>query len=184
MIAGLDWSLTCPAICLYDRKKPLAFDNCKFFFLTGSTKFVGSFDNVHGFKMPLYQGEEERHHLISDWAIKILNKAKVTEACLEGYAMGAKGRVFAIAENIGLLKHKMWQSDIKFITPAPTQVKKMFTGKGNANKSQMYEALLDKNVDVDLTTLLQCKSDSSPLADITDAYAMVDFYINNLDSKV
>jgi Holliday junction resolvasome RuvABC endonuclease subunit len=93
--------------------------------------------------------------------------------------MGASGRVFNIAENIGLLKHKMWKEGIAFITPAPTAVKKLFTGKGNSNKTAMYDAFLNKGLDVDLEKLLNCASDKSPLADITDAYAMCDYFINN-----
>jgi Holliday junction resolvasome RuvABC endonuclease subunit len=86
------------------------------------------------------------------------------------------GRVFNIAENIGLLKHKMWKAGITFITPAPTQVKKHFTGKGNARKELMYQTLTEQQPDVKLTDLLKCKEGDSPISDIVDSYAMVSFY--------
>lgn len=179
IIAGLDWSMSCPAICIHDTKNPLEFKHCTFYFYIDSKKYDQSYGNIHGFKSTLYNSEEERFDNISAWAITILKKHGVKEACLEGYAMGASGRVFNIAENIGLLKHKMWKENIKFITPAPTAVKKLFTGKGNAKKDAMYDAFLNKGLDVDLEKLLNCASDKSPLADITDAYAMVDYLINN-----
>ena len=179
MIAGLDWSMSCPAICIHDTKTPLEFKNCTFYFYIDSKKYDQSYGNIHGFKATLHHSDEERYDNIASWAITILKKHGVKEACLEGYAMGASGRVFNIAENIGLLKHKMWKEGIAFITPAPTAVKKLFTGKGNSNKTAMYDAFLNKGLDVDLEKLLNCASDKSPLADITDAYAMCDYFINN-----
>jgi Holliday junction resolvasome RuvABC endonuclease subunit len=177
-ICGLDWSMSCPCICVYDTKLPLTFNNCKFYFYIDSKKYDKSFANMHGFKTDFSETEEERFDNIAEWAIKILKKNNVTEACLEGYSMGSKGRIFAIAENIGLLKHKMWKAGIKFVTPAPTQIKKTFTGKGNANKEAMFNALKGK-FDIDLPTILQCKADASPLADIVDAFALVDYYVNH-----
>lgn len=179
MIAGMDWSMVCPAICIYDPKKPLTFENCTFYFLTDKVKFNKSFGNIHGFIAQEYSSEQERFDNISEWAMTILKKNKVREACLEGYSMGSKGKVFNIAENIGLLKHKMWKDGIEFVTPAPTQVKKHFTTKGNANKDLMYAALTEKNPSVKLAELLNCKTSDSPISDIVDSYAMVDYYMKN-----
>lgn len=130
--------------------------------------------------MPLWDSEEERFDIISDWAMAVLSKYNVTMLCLEGYSMGSsKGRVFNIAENIGLFKHKLHKSEIPFITPAPTAVKKHFTGKGNANKDLMYEALLDKGLETDVEKLLNCKSKDSPVSDIVDSYAMVSYLLEH-----
>jgi Holliday junction resolvasome RuvABC endonuclease subunit len=183
IVAGMDWSMTCPAICIYDTKKKLTFNNCKFFYLTSSKKFEGNKGNVYGFMMPLYSSDQERFNMIAEWAMVILNKFEVKDACLEGYSMGSKGKVFNIAENIGLLKHYMWKNDIKFITPAPTAVKKEFTGKGNANKEVMYESLCKMNENVDLPGLLGCKVSDSPISDITDSFAMVHYFINCKDVR-
>lgn len=179
MVAGLDWSMTCPAICIYDTSKPLKFENCQFFFLTSKASLNKEFGNVHGFIMPDWDCEEQRFDFISTWAMKILSAYGVKEACLEGYSMGSTGKIFNIAENIGLLKHKMWKEGIKFITPAPTQVKKFFTGKGNAKKELMYSALTEREPSVKLDDLLKCKVDASPISDIVDSYAMTSFYMSN-----
>lgn len=173
--------MSSPAICIHDTKNPLEFKHCSFYFYIDSKKYDQSWGNIHGFKATLHHSEEERFDNIAEWAMTIMLKHGVKQACLEGYAMGAQGRVFAIAENIGLLKHKMWKAGIAFITPAPTAVKKSFTGKGNAKKSDMYDAFLNKGLDVDLEKLLNCSSDKSPLADITDAYAMVSHLLDQKD---
>jgi len=177
IISGLDWSMSCPAICIYDTSKEFKFANCQFFFYTAKKKFDVDIQNIHGFMMTTWDNEQQRFDDISEWAMTILNKYEVKHACLEGYSMGSSaGRVFNIAENIGLLKHKMWKAGITFITPAPTQVKKHFTGKGNARKELMYQTLTEQQPDVKLTDLLKCKEGDSPISDIVDSYAMVSFY--------
>lgn len=178
-LVGLDWSMTCPAICIYDKKKPFKFENCQFFFMSGNKKFENDFGNIHGFKMPLYDGNQERFDIISEWAMKIINRFPVESVCLEGYSMGSKGKVFDIAENIGLLKHKLWKANLPFIIPAPTQVKKTFSGKGNANKAVMYAALLEMGLETDLEKVLNCKPEDSPISDIVDSFAMVHHLIEH-----
>lgn len=180
ILVGADWSMTCPALCIYNTKDSLEFDNCQFYFLTQNKKFDGDFGNIHGFKMPLYDSQEERFDIISSWAMKILDRIKPDELCLEGYSMGSRGKIFDIAENIGLLKHKIWKSGIPFITPAPTQVKKFYTGKGNANKDLMFEASVENHgLDFGITKILKCKPSDSPIADIVDSFAMVAFLIES-----
>lgn len=178
IVAGLDWSMSCPSICIHDTKKPLTFENCTFYFLIANKKFNKSWDNVHGFFNSEWKSEQERFDNISEWAIAILKKNEVKQACLEGYSMGSKGLIFNIAENIGLLKHKMWKEGIDFITPSPTQVKKSFSGKGNANKEVMYAALKEQNPKIDLELKIGTKAKDSPISDIVDSYALVKHYIN------
>lgn len=60
--------------------------------------------------------------------------------CLEGYAMGAKGRVFDIAEAGGALKHELYLEDINVVIVPPKTLKKWHTDNGNANKEMMAEA--------------------------------------------
>ena len=58
---------------------------------------------------------------------------------LEGYSMGAKGRIFDIGEATGIFKLYLSNQKVNPLIIAPTQVKKLATGKGNANKFQMLE---------------------------------------------
>lgn len=86
--------------------------------------------------------------------------------------MGSKsGLVLNIAENGGLLKHKLWKAGIQFINPAPTSVKKFFTGKGNSNKIAMHDAFVEKT-GKDISLLIESKKDGNPVSDIVDSYAM------------
>jgi Holliday junction resolvasome RuvABC endonuclease subunit len=94
---------------------------------------------------------------------------------VEGYAMGAKGQVFQIAENTGLLKHKLWLTGIPFVTPAPTAVKKHATGKGNAKKEDMERAFVEETGWDIRHELGQSAKSWNPSSDIIDAYFMARF---------
>lgn len=181
MCAGIDYSMQCPAIAIHPMKPIKNFNDVKVFFYTKETKYKSSFNkNIHGMTHFPYESEMERFDNISEWALAILNKFNVKEVALEGYSMGSKGVVFNIGENTGILKYKLWQAGIECITPAPTTVKKHFTGKGNAKKEAMLEAF-DKRFDVDLRNILNYtrKNIESPIGDIVDCTAVVDYLISN-----
>jgi Holliday junction resolvasome RuvABC endonuclease subunit len=104
----------------------------------------------------------------------VLNKHFIDLVVIEGYAMGAKGLVFNIAENTGCLKQMLWVDGIKFITPAPTTVKKFATGKGNSNKEKMEEAFVAET-GVDVRVPINQTKGSNPSSDIIDSYYMAKF---------
>jgi len=87
--AGLDWSMSCPAICIYDSRQKFEFKNCTFFFYVDKKKYDQSYGNIHGFKTELYDGELDRFDKISEWGLQILLKHNVKQVCLEGYSMGS-----------------------------------------------------------------------------------------------
>ncbi len=102
---------------------------------------------------------------------------------LEGYAMGAKGQVFNIGENTGILKHYIqviegWE----LTTYAPSAVKKFATEKGNANKEKMYEHFI-KETGLDLEKIfgfdINPEKINGPISDVVDAY-----YIAKIHSGV
>lgn len=175
MYAGIDYSYTSPSICIGPSKD---VNKCKMFFYTDKKKFQGKFgNNVFGIAAPPYESQIERFHNISEWAMSILLKFNVTDVCLEGYAMGSTGsRVFNIGENTAILKYRMWQNNIRYITPAPTAVKKHFTGKGNAKKPDMHDSFVELT-GLSIADLLQSKPDSNPVSDIVDGYAMLHYGI-------
>ena len=97
------------------------------------------------------------------------------EVFLEGYAFAnsGKSRVRSVAENTGLLKHKLYKSKHKYTPVPPSVVKKYATGRGNANKEVMYEAFNAELVTPpNLQERLRPKSKklSNPVTDIVDAY--------------
>lgn len=184
-VVGIDWSMSCPGLCIYDTKDKLNFDNCQLFFMHDNKKFDKSFGNIHGFKQKPFETQEERFHNLSEWAMEIIQRFGVKHACMEGYAMGAsKGLVFNIAENGGLLKHKLWMAGIEVQCPAPSAVKKNFTGKGNAKKDFMHDTLKEnEGISVSDRFQLNLAPESSPVSDVVDAYAMVNYMIRSPDSK-
>ena len=73
----------------------------------------------------------------------------------------------------------MWKEGIRFECPAPTQVKKLFSGKGNAKKEEMHAAFEEKT-NISIISILNMKPDASPVADIVDSFAMVDWYLHHI----
>lgn len=176
-VIGIDLSLTSPAICILDRDNPEDWTKSRTYYLTDKYKLVGKFGkNVLGGFLKLYKSEMERYENISEWAINILGTlaGEEVQVYLEDYSMGSKGRVFAIAENTGVLKYKLYSSHIPLETIPPTVVKKSFSGKGNSDKQMMYEAFESKFPQVNLKKLLGVENVKlgNPTTDIVDSFAV------------
>lgn len=167
-IAGIDFSITSPAVCLFDVfAEEIHFDDCVFYCFSKTQPFT-KIRNIRILPYPSYKTEEERFDKLTKKIMTKLNGAKMV--ALEGYSFGSKGRVFNIGEATGLLKHKLYKSDTDFITVAPTEVKKLATGKGNANKETMLQAFIDE-CGIDLKEELQPKRKlGSPTTDIIDSF--------------
>ena len=172
-IGGIDYSLTSPAVCvgqIIDNE--LKFENCNFHFIK-KTKYHESFGSFRGYEYPKYSSEIERYENLANWTIECIRwyHGRVEHVYLEDYAFAATGRVFNIAENTGILKYKLKQNGFRFTTIPPTVIKKIATGKGNANKELMYETFLTET-NVDLRSRLSPKSNKivNPVSDIVDSY--------------
>ena len=178
-IAGIDYSLTSPAICVWkstdDDDGFFNFDDCALYYLEipkrrGPTPH--GILNIHADPYPEWETEEERHELLSKWTMSIITGCEVF---IEGYAFATSGtsHVRSIAENTGLLKHKMYKVKQSFTSVPPTVIKKYATGKGNANKEGMYEAFVDELLTpTDLKERLTPKATKvkNPVSDLVDSY--------------
>ena len=176
-IAGIDYSLTSPAICVWKSidDRLFNFDDCALYYLEipkrrGPTPH--GILNIHANPYPEWETEEERHELLSKWTMSIITGCEVF---IEGYAFATSGtsHVRSIAENTGLLKHKMYKVKQSFTSVPPTVIKKYATGKGNANKEGMYEAFVDELLTpTDLKERLTPKATKvkNPISDLVDAY--------------
>jgi len=192
IIAGIDYSLRGPAICIFhgtdsftgEKNNEFTYNNCSFFYLTDTKKYANNFlGNIHGKLMSDVESDPSRYDSISGWALDIVKKYKCEQVALEGYSFGSKGKVFHIAENTGVLKYKFWENRIPVDIIAPTTVKKFATGKGNADKTKMHESFMaetDKNLHQEITPLK--KEVSNPVSDIVDSYYICKCFYDRLNS--
>lgn len=182
-VVGIDYSMTCPAICVMPLSKEPSPENCQFYFRTENRRLqkdLGSANNIHGAAHSEYKDDIQRYSQLAMWSLMNISKTpgyaqkKRPKVFVEGYSMGSKGAVFNIGENTGILKHVLFLEGLHVETVPPTVVKKYATGKGTADKSMMYESfasLFDKEKDL-LKVMLQegKKKVDSPLSDIVDAF--------------
>ena len=178
-LAGVDYSLTSPAICIWeetDDNRQFNFNMCDVYYLETTQRLKGAAPhevlNLHAESYPEWETEEQRHDLLSDWAMSIINGCQVF---IEGYAFATSGKshVRSVAENSGLLKHKMYKVNQTFTSIPPSVIKKYATGKGNANKDLMYDAFSEEsNTPPDLQKTLRPKSNklTNPTTDIVHSY--------------
>lgn len=169
-VAGLDYSMTSPAICLYnDADGECNFSNCRVYFLTQTKKYDIMVRNMVG-KYFEYQNEMSRYDTISNFFIERILERDVDKVFIEGYSMGSKGKVFHIAENTGILKYRLWRYGVQVESVPPTVVKKFATGKGNADKAGMQSSFMkDNNIDLKFEFKMTEKQ-WNPSSDIIDSY--------------
>ena len=183
VLAGIDYSLSCPAICIYDTEKGnFSYNNVKAYFRSNLARFeMFQEGNLSGCNHGPWKDEMDRYDDISSWAVDILNDNEVDQVYLEGYSFGSTGRVFNIAENTAIQKYNLWEELIHFEVITPTTVKKYATGKGNASKEDMFNKFNEENPNIDLRGILTPRSTGviSPLNDIVDAYYILKYGIFN-----
>lgn len=169
-IAGVDYSYSCPSLAI-SNSQDITFKSTEFFYLTKIIKHVGDFGNIHGCKECPYENQQQRFDNISEHFMNILSKYNITDVAIEGYSYNSTGAVFDIAENCGLLKHKLFKNNINIHIFPPSEIKKFATGKGLADKQTMFEALkLQESVDFRSNINYTKTSIDNPVSDIVDSY--------------
>ena len=179
IVGGIDYSMTSPALCVYNTDSgEFKFDNCTFYFLTQSKKYEIDTENIHGMLFE-YDDEMQRYDIISSYFLDRIMENEVDKVYMEDYSMGSKGRVFHIAENTGVLKYRMWSFGIPFQTIPPTVIKKFASGKGNANKERMQEVFEEQN-EVKLKQIFNMTDKQwNPSSDLIDAYYICKYGLND-----
>jgi Holliday junction resolvasome RuvABC endonuclease subunit len=179
IVGGIDYSMTSPALCVYNTDSgEFSFDNCTFYFLTQSKKYEIDTENIHGMLFE-YDNEMQRYDTISSYFLDRIMENEVDKVYMEDYSMGSKGRVFHIAENTGVLKYRMWSFGIPFQTIPPTVIKKFASGKGNANKERMQEVFEEQN-EVKLKQIFNMTDKQwNPSSDLIDAYYICKYGLND-----
>jgi len=177
IIAGIDYSMRSPSICIFNGpyNKSFSFDKCTFHFLTDTKRYANFFlQNIYGENFSSWDGETERYKSISDWAIeKIIGCDQVA---LEGYSYGSTGKVFHIAENTGILKYKIFNLGIPLDVVAPSVIKKLATGKGNADKDLIHQ-FFEEETSYNLKEIITPKKTKvdNPVSDIIDSFYICKF---------
>ena len=184
MKIGIDYSLSSPGICVNTSKGEFRYEDCTFYYLTNTKKFDDTFRDGSvkfiGSPHRTYKSEPERYSQIADWVITIIKS--FSDCCpeceedfvdatiqIEDYSYGSTGRVFHIAENLGLLKYKLKiECNWDYTLLPPSVIKKFATDKGNANKELMLDAF-EKDTGANLPQIFDTTS-KSPVSDIADAY--------------
>ena len=181
LIAGIDYSLNGPSICVFSGDH-FNYDDCTFYFLTDIKKYTEKpYGNIFGERFIDWNVEMERYESIADWALETVMGCDAV--ALEGYAYSAQGRVFHIAENTGVLKYKLYQLNMPVTVFTPSEIKKYATGKGNATKDKMYEAFV-KDTFVDLHSIISPTTKlGSPTTDIVDAWYIAKYMIDKKHEK-
>ena len=189
MKIGIDYSLSSPGVCVNTSDGEFKYEDCIFYFLTNTKKYDATFKEKIAFGTSAveyigtqhkpYTSEPERYSQIADWVIDIIKSqsqlmiGKLWEKKpiiqIEDYSYGSTGRVFHIAENLGLLKYKLkMECGWDYTLLPPSVIKKFATDKGNANKELMLDAF-EKDTGANLPKIFDTTS-KSPVSDIADAY--------------
>ena len=189
MKIGIDYSLSSPGVCVNTSDGEFKYEDCTFYFLTNTKKYDATFKEKIAFGTSAveyigtqhkpYTSEPERYSQIADWVIDIIKSqsqlmiGKLWEKKpiiqIEDYSYGSTGRVFHIAENLGLLKYKLkMECGWDYTLLPPSVVKKFATDKGNANKEFMLDAF-EKDTGTNLAQVFDTTS-ISPVSDVADAY--------------
>jgi Holliday junction resolvasome RuvABC endonuclease subunit len=175
-IAGIDYSITSPAMVIADTDKSLSFDDVEIFCMAPTPKLVGWHGNVRCFEKMKYTSQEQRINDIADYFIAMMLEHSVERVVMESYSYGSTGLTFNLAENVGVLKNKMWVRGIIRYDIAPQSVKKFFTGSGRADKLKMIEVFyavsgVQRSIN-DIIGIKSTKPNAKPVDDIADAFGM------------
>tara|TARA_S200002703_G_C3765990_1_gene235777 strand:+ start:179 stop:763 length:585 start_codon:yes stop_codon:yes gene_type:complete len=172
-IAGIDYSIRSPSICIFAgaNTEEFSFKNCLFYFLSDIKRHDRMYLlNIFGSSFKIFSEESERYDSISAWALDKLQGCD--RVSLEGYSFGSQSnRLFQIAENAAILKYKCYQNALPLDIVPPSQIKKFATGKGNASKEDLYVSFLEETgVDIRKEITPSASKIINPVSDIVDSY--------------
>jgi len=188
---GIDFSISSPCVCFWNTKQQHLFENCEFFFLHSKRSItkINFPNNIHYSESSESRDNSvrfaENAMALTSEIKKRLDNVKKYVIMLEGYSMGAKGRLFDIGEATGIFKLFLSQENIKPLVIAPTQIKKLATGKGNANKFQMLEKFMEINTSLRnsewIDVLTTEKHIQPPLTDLVDSFFIANSFTVTYD---
>lgn len=182
IVAGVDYSITSPSVCVCSTNDTFEWSACSILTITGNTA-IQSTENITVVynpsvdlvkKIPLNECSQNicRYQYLANVSTDFIQRKEVEYVLLEDYSYASSGRTFHLGENVGTIKNCLYSNGIEFQVVPPTVVKKIVTGKGNANKDDMYKAFVGMTgVDLyDLLGISKKKTIPAPITDIVDAF--------------
>ena len=158
---GIDFSITSPGLCVHegDDWNP---ECCTFHGLEGRKTFPEREGVIELVRYPEWKTDSERYGNLAQWALERIPPGSVIG--LENFAMHAVGRMTAIAENVGVLKYRLFdEHHSEPVLVSPTRIKKCATGNGRSSKEDMLAAF-EKETGLDPELAAKARED------IADAY--------------
>lgn len=168
LIGAMDYSIASPGLVKFVLDKDLNVEE-KYYKGFCQTKKFESKDIVYYNVKKDFNNDLQRKIWLKDQIFDFLNQCDFI--ALEGYAYGAVGQVFDIAEGCGITKKALYERGIKLRIYDPPSIKKYATNFGNADKTRMeedYEKLEDK-IDFNLP-LVKDKVSGNPKDNLVDAF--------------
>lgn len=164
ILVSVDQSLTCSGVCIFDMDTGALIQTMTV--VTKPDEFTAS-------HIPIFH----RTQHISDIIIETIQRYEATHFCIEGLAMGnVKGNS---SRDLAILQGMIVCNVLKIIVDenvdvvSPTAVKKFATGKGNAKKEDMFEAITDEKD----KAMVERYKKTKGRYDVSDAYHIGKMYI-------
>ena len=184
-IAGIDNSLSCPAVTIFeidDETYNIVKKECFIVICEeskGTKKELNTiFDEVQKNNTVILKPFTNEYDRMNRKNKYIANRVKDCEyVAIEDYSYASKGLVTKIAENTGILKSYLYDSGSKLRTYEPTTIKMFFCGNGSANKMLMINEYLENEeennpLNLDLKLKQFEITEKSKLNDVVDSYAI------------
>ena len=167
-ICAIDFSLRSCAISWRDLQNKI---NCHIFQrLNKSTKvYENSQIRIHVQSIVKSDTSNEEYNLqeLPFYIIDLIGSKNFDKVLIESYGYSGSGIITAIAESLGIVKNFLMIKNIPFENKTPQEIKKFFTGKGNASKCDMINEFEKRFDGIELT------EHKKSLDDVADAVALL-----------
>ena len=166
-ISAIDPSINSSGVVSFDLDSELNITSRRYLGFSDKKKF--QFKHIIPFTKKQFRNEFDQNNWMYGQILNFVIGSSYVG--IEGYAFGATGRVFQIAEFCGGIKLKCYDLEMKLRIHDPLSIKLFSTGKGNSDKSEMCQAYsklpASEKLDLDESFFTQ---KGSPAEDIVDAY--------------
>ena len=191
IFGSLDYSISCPCLCIFNDTNILRPENCKFYYLQKGVSDkererrleLQKLPNVtHGFQEDNGLYYIKRFVNTAEYFYNIMKEAKVETVVIEDYSLHGSGRLVDIVEATMALKLKLLEGGMHLYGIPPKTNKKIFSGNGNSNKEGMIAAA-KREYGWDIIDRWEKDYYGSPVSDIVDSYSLIYTYMNMTDDE-